>query len=515
MEIVTGSTGEAHVTPIDDAVRNSNFGYYAEKIVFDVFRALEAVAVTANEVRVYSGYGMNQGRLFKIDDSDYDSVTIENGTQGVKRADLIVARYTMDSQTGFEDISLAVIKGQSGQAYTDPSFTEGNINEGASLDEFPLYRVKVNGIVIEAVEPLFEATPDGGRLGVLEKRLDGQMLVDLAKSSRNYLDGSENVDLGVKGNLPIANGGTGSSTVAGARNNLGLGNTDGALPVANGGTGKTSFTSGRVLIGNGTEPISEKAIDSAVTAESENLITSGAVAQALEEGGYGDMLKSTYVVSSSVDAIKPSKGGTGKTSWTQGTVLVGNGQSTPTERSIDTTSGGTANSNALITSGAVKSKIAEMQATFQSGVDTIVDAIERNGVTPSASTPSACADGIDDVYTKGKTDAESVTWEQTLNIKAVLLAYSNAPIQFGTQLNCDNMIKLKMTQCVSAVSGVTWEFLNASGAVISNGVFSLNTDVQVPSNAVKLNITASKESTSSVNNSVTFTVTNQAKLIHS
>ena len=399
MEIVTGSTGVAHVIPIDDAVRNSNFGYYTEKIVFDVFRAFEAVAVTANEVRVYSGYGMNQGRLFKIDDSDYDSVTIENGTQGVKRADLIVARYTMDSQTGFEDISLAVIKGQSGQTYTDPSHTEGNINEGASLDEFPLYRVKVNGIVIEAVEPLFEATPDGGRLGVLEKRLDGQMLVDLARTSRNSLDGSENVDLGVKGNLPIANGGTGSSTVAGARNNLGLGNTDGALPVANGGTGKTSFTSGRVLVGNGTEPISEKAIDSTVTAESENLITSGAVAQALEEGGYGDMLKSTYVVSSSVDAIKPSKGGTGKTSWTQGTVLVGNGQSTPTERSIDTTSGGTAGSDALITSGAVKSKIAEMQATFQSGVDTIVDAIKRNGVTPSASTPSACADGIDDVAT--------------------------------------------------------------------------------------------------------------------
>lgn len=37
--------------------------------------------------------------------------------------------------------------------------------------------------------------------------------------------------------LSIANGGTGATTVAGARNALGLGNTSGALPIANGGTG--------------------------------------------------------------------------------------------------------------------------------------------------------------------------------------------------------------------------------------------------------------------------------------
>ena len=39
---------------------------------------------------------------------------------------------------------------------------------------------------------------------------------------------------------PISSGGTGATTVAGARNALGLGNTSGALPIANGGTGKTT-----------------------------------------------------------------------------------------------------------------------------------------------------------------------------------------------------------------------------------------------------------------------------------
>lgn len=50
-------------------------------------------------------------------------------------------------------------------------------------------------------------------------------------------DGSTDVTPGVQGVLPVANGGTGASTVAGVRNALGLGNTTGALPVANGGTG--------------------------------------------------------------------------------------------------------------------------------------------------------------------------------------------------------------------------------------------------------------------------------------
>lgn len=47
----------------------------------------------------------------------------------------------------------------------------------------------------------------------------------------------------------INNGGTGATTVADARNNLGLGNTDGALPVANGGTGASDAATARANIG--------------------------------------------------------------------------------------------------------------------------------------------------------------------------------------------------------------------------------------------------------------------------
>ena len=59
-----------------------------------------------------------------------------------------------------------------------------------------------------------------------------------------------NLGLGnTAGAVPIANGGTGAATAAAARNNLGLGNTSGAVPVANGGTGAGDAATARSNLG--------------------------------------------------------------------------------------------------------------------------------------------------------------------------------------------------------------------------------------------------------------------------
>ena len=51
------------------------------------------------------------------------------------------------------------------------------------------------------------------------------------------------------GTLAVARGGTGQTSLAAARNAMGLGNTTGALPVANGGTGATSKAAARTNLG--------------------------------------------------------------------------------------------------------------------------------------------------------------------------------------------------------------------------------------------------------------------------
>lgn len=327
MVIVTGSTGVAHVTPIDDAVRNSNTGYSTDKVVFTMYENLAAQAITANEVRIFSGYGMNQGRIFKIDADSYDSVTIENGASGTKRSDLIVARYTFDATTGFEDISLAVVKGTAGTDYADPTYTTGDINNGASQDDFPLYRVKIDGIVIDAVEQLFTLLPEGGRLGEVEeiataaKNTINSHLND--KTNPHEVSGSQ-----LTGVVPISKGGTGATTAAEAIQNLGI------------------------------------------------------------PSNVADAMAKTVYTDQTTDKILESKGG------------IGN-------RGIDNTSGGVENSTAVTTAGALYSTVTSLQNSFQAGVDLIYDAFIAKDVTPSASTPSALAAAVNDVYEEGYNSFQS------------------------------------------------------------------------------------------------------------
>lgn len=154
MKIVTGRTGAAHVTSADDGARNAGI-IGTGKYIFDIGNNFAYEIISNNLIRVKDGYGINQGRQFGIEHADYEECEIDNGLQGVKRTDLIVAKYKRDSLTGLESVTIAVIKGTSGDNYADPEYVEGNIINGDDEDDFLLYRVKINGLAIEKVERMF------------------------------------------------------------------------------------------------------------------------------------------------------------------------------------------------------------------------------------------------------------------------------------------------------------------------------------------------------------------------
>lgn len=159
MDIITGYTGSPHVTAEQD--RDVNIGIFgAESYVLRTGSQLKAEVSSNNEIKVRDGVIMHQGCAASIKKNTYDSLTIANGSQGMKRVDLIVARYSRDQNTKEESLVLKVIQGtpkESGPAV--PGYTIGDIQAGDLIADMPLYQVTLNGLNITEVKQLF-ATQD-------------------------------------------------------------------------------------------------------------------------------------------------------------------------------------------------------------------------------------------------------------------------------------------------------------------------------------------------------------------
>lgn len=156
MEIVTGYRGKPHITSEKWADLNRGI-IGAEEYVLGVGRMFESELVSNNLLKIYDGCGIFQGREFSTPAGQSDEITIENGTQGEKRIDLIVARYTKNEDTKVETIEPVLIKGTpSASDPAVPKHTEGNIRQGDLIADMPLYEVELNGINVVEVRPLFQ-----------------------------------------------------------------------------------------------------------------------------------------------------------------------------------------------------------------------------------------------------------------------------------------------------------------------------------------------------------------------
>lgn len=237
MKIITGATGQAHVNSADDgALYAALFG--TSQFVLPIENQLEAEVIATTRIRIKSGDVMVHGRHARIPHGTYDELTIDNGTSGYKRNDIIVCHY--EETDGIESMVLKVLKGTpTTGAPKDPDVVEGNILNGDSVHEFPLYRVRLNGINLDGLDKLFSVWDAGTNHKHTMNQIDGTLpmgrvtgILPLDRTSGG-LTASR-----INGLIPIAKGGTGAETSTDARKNL---FDNKALPVAEGGTGVTSY----------------------------------------------------------------------------------------------------------------------------------------------------------------------------------------------------------------------------------------------------------------------------------
>lgn len=153
MKIITGKTATEHVNSEDD--RGLHAGIFgSDSYVLNTNNKLQASIESSTTIRINSGDLVHQGCHARIPYSEYDEVTIDAGTTGYKRIDLIVARY--EKNAGLESMSLVAIKGQpTASTPIAPDYNHGNILQGASISDMPLYSVTLDGVNIESITSLF------------------------------------------------------------------------------------------------------------------------------------------------------------------------------------------------------------------------------------------------------------------------------------------------------------------------------------------------------------------------
>ena len=146
-KILTGYTGERHITPLDDAaVYRSIFG--PDSYITREGNMCEASMPSINEFDIASGQISIQGVQVRI---TAETLPIDTCPTGKKRIDLIVARYEHNTDSRIDGVALMVLKGAEVNASntpTVPSYNTGSIDDGATIVDMPLYRIDLAGSTV-------------------------------------------------------------------------------------------------------------------------------------------------------------------------------------------------------------------------------------------------------------------------------------------------------------------------------------------------------------------------------
>ena len=156
MNLVTGFRNSSHVTAADAGSLNAAI-FGTGMYVLNRGSKLNATVISSNTVRIADGDILLQGRHVRINEGSTVDLSIDNGSQGYKRNDLIVARYTKDSGSGVEDVNLVVIKGTpSTSSPSDPAYNNADIiNDHALIADMPLFRIPIDGITVGSPVALY------------------------------------------------------------------------------------------------------------------------------------------------------------------------------------------------------------------------------------------------------------------------------------------------------------------------------------------------------------------------
>ena len=211
MEIVSGRTGKPHVT--SQQFRQLIEGTVGqESCILTSGENLEPELASNNSLKIRSGMLAHHGNISSVKIGTYDAVNLDNGSQGMKRIDLVVCRYTRNAETEVENCNWVVIAGTPVSSNpVAPTYTVGNLQEGDLVDDCPVFEVHYDGINVTEVKKILSVAPN---LTELNSNKKVECFSKTVATDTNIL-----VDFSPEVNQIIKNGGKIISAIPGTTTN--------------------------------------------------------------------------------------------------------------------------------------------------------------------------------------------------------------------------------------------------------------------------------------------------------
>lgn len=170
MQIITGIGESEHVTSMQHrAIFEMVIG--DNSYILNKGELLEPELQSNNALKIRSGMLAHHGCICEVAPNTYDEVAIGNGSQSMKRIDLVVARYTQNAETKVERTEWTVIQGQPVESNpVAPDYIHGNMQDGDLTDDCPVFEVHLDGIQVVEIKKLLNVL--GGSLAELNRKLN-------------------------------------------------------------------------------------------------------------------------------------------------------------------------------------------------------------------------------------------------------------------------------------------------------------------------------------------------------
>lgn len=213
MEIVSGLGEKPHVT--SQQFRQILEGTIGQKsYIVTSGENLEPELAANNLLKIRSGMMSHHGNVSSVKIGTYDEVELTNGSQGMKRIDLVVNRYTRNAETNIEKNEWVVIMGTPVASNpVAPAYTVGNLQKGDLVDDCPVFELHYDGINVTEVKKMLSVLPNVAELNSNKKvecfsktvATDVDLLVDFSEEVNSIIKNGGKIISAIPGTTTNSN----------------------------------------------------------------------------------------------------------------------------------------------------------------------------------------------------------------------------------------------------------------------------------------------------------------------